>query len=141
MYPSVTSSGNQNLFPALTKFPFLNIATLSDIYFVRNNLNSHNMRSHFEGQGPGHTEAGAARGEPEGGVGGVGHDVERGGGGGLAQVPGEPGVMAAQQLRQGVNIHKVVIVKMTPPQSARAQEILELLFHFAAKGQSKQNLI
>ena len=99
MYPSVTSSGNQNLLPALTKFPFLNIATLSNIYFVQKLCNSHNMRSHFEGQSPGDTEAGAARGEPEGGVAGVGHDVERGGGGGLAQVPGEPRVMAAQQIR------------------------------------------
>ena len=93
------------------------------------------MRRHFEGQGPGDTEAGAARGEPEGGVGGVGHDVERGGGGGLAQVPWEPGVMAAQQPGQRVNIDKVVIVKMTPPLSARAQEILKLLLHLAAQGQ------
>lgn len=53
------------------------------------------MRSHFQGQSPGHTEAGAARGEPEGGVARAGHDAERGGGGGLAQVPGETGVMAS----------------------------------------------
>ena len=93
------------------------------------------MRRHFEGQSPGHAEAGAARGEPEGGVGGVGHDVERGSGGGLAQVPGEARVMAAQQPGQRVNIDKVVIVKMTPPLPARAQEILELLLHLAAQGQ------
>ena len=51
------------------------------------------MGSHFNCQGPGHTEAGPARGEPEGGVAGAGHDAEGGGGGGLTQVPGEPGVM------------------------------------------------
>ena len=79
------------------------------------NLNSHDMGSHAEGQGSGHAEAGAARGEPEGGVAGAGHDAEGGGGRGLTQVPGEPGVMAGQQLGQGVNIDKVVIVKVTPP--------------------------
>ena len=99
------------------------------------NLNLHNMRGHFQGQGPGHTEAGAARGEPEGGVAIAGHDAEWGGGGGLAQVPGEPRVMAAQQPGQRVNIDKVVIIKMTPPLSARAQEILKLLLHLAAQGQ------
>ena len=56
------------------------------------------MGSHAECQGPGHAEAGAARGKPEGGVAGAGHDAEGGGGGGLAQVPGEAGVMAGQQL-------------------------------------------
>ena len=73
------------------------------------------MGSHAECQGPGHAEAGAARGKPEGGVAGAGHDAEGGGGGRLAQVPGKAGVMAGQQPGQGVNIDKVVIVKVTPP--------------------------
>ena len=83
-----------------------------------NNPNLHHMRSHFEGQSSGNTEAGAARGKPEGGVARAGHDTERGGGGGLAQIPGEGGVMAAQEPGQGVHIDKVVIVKVTPPPPA-----------------------
>ena len=91
------------------------------------------MRSHFESQWPGHTEARPTRGKPEGGVGGGGHDVEGGRGGGLAQVPGEAGVMAGEQQGERVNIDKVVIVKMTPPLPTRAQEILKLLLHLAAQ--------
>ena len=56
------------------------------------------MGSHFQCQGSGHAEAGTARGKPEGGVAGAGHDAEGGGGGRLAQVPGKAGVMAGQQL-------------------------------------------
>ena len=73
------------------------------------------MRSHFEGQGPGDTEAGASRGKPEGGVARARHDAERGCGGGLAQIPGEARVMAAQEPGQGVHIDKIVIIKVTPP--------------------------
>ena len=93
------------------------------------------MGSHFQCQGSGHAEAGPTRGEPEGGVAGAGHDAQGGGGGGLAQVPGEAGVMAGQQPGQGVNIDKVVIVKVTPPLPPRAQEILELFLHLTAQGQ------
>ena len=93
------------------------------------------MGSHAKCQGPGHAEAGAARGKPEGGVAGAGHDAQGGGGGGLAQVPGEDRVMAGQEVRQRVNIDKVVIVKVTPPRPPRAQEILKLFLHLAAQRQ------
>ena len=97
---------------------------------------SHGEGSHPHGEGPGHAEARPARREPERGVRARGgHHPQRRGRGGLAQVPGEAGVVPLQQLRQGLHVDEVVIVEVAPPLLVRLQEIFELLLHLAAQGQ------
>ena len=59
--------------------------------------------------------------------------MERSGGGGLAQVPGLRGIMSGEETRQGLDIDKVVIIKVTPPGLVRQQEILELGLHLTAQ--------
>ena len=113
---------------------------------------SHGEGSHPHGQGAGHAEARPARREPERGVcARGGHHPQRRGRGGLAQVPGEAGVVPGdnmmgpesqravtvplQQLGQRHHVHEVVIVEVAPPLLVRLQEIFELLLHLAAQGQ------